>query len=142
MTTRARSAAKARTTDIDLRSFKRLEFRNPLVFRPLYKICGRSPNYMPGDLLEISLGGCRFSTGFEMPPGQRVKIRLNPFNILRSDLSVPGDVAADALELVATAEIIWREKESENQFAYGLRFRHFHQGDLATLDRVIEHLAR
>lgn len=125
-----------------LRTFKRLEIQHPLVFRPLVKIDGRSPNYMPGEMLDISLSGCRFRAGFAMSPGQRTKLRINTFGILHADRSIPEEFAADALELVVTAEIVWRERENNSRFVYGIRFVNFHQGDLASLDHAIERLTR
>lgn len=121
---------------------KRLTISFPFVFRPLQRERGRAQHYMPAELEMVSLAGCRFRASRALVPGTSIKIRMSLFEIMRRDPAIPLDVAAEAFDLVATAELRARKSLLNGEYFYEAHFVAFHQGDLAGMGRVIEKLGK
>jgi c-di-GMP-binding flagellar brake protein YcgR len=123
----------------DQRSHKRIGFEAILmVFRPLTHKEKRAQHYMPADVLDLSLGGMKFSAHREMANGDMIKLRLSPFEILKMDEDVDPEEVADEFEFVATAEIVTANLDSEGNSTYGVKFEEIIQGNVEAIEAFIE----
>ena len=123
----------------DKRSHKRIGFEAILmVFRPLTHKEKRAQHYMPADVLDLSLGGMKFSAHREMAEGDKIKLRLSPFEILSLDEDVDPEEVADEFEFVATAQVVTANFENEGSSTYGVKFVEIVQGNVEAIKEFID----
>jgi c-di-GMP-binding flagellar brake protein YcgR len=93
---------------------------------------------MPGDLVNISLGGMKFRANSEIEAHSRIKIRLRMFDILSSDESANLDRIAEQMETVVVAKVLECRKSKTTGYDYRVKFESFRQGNLAVLAKFIQ----
>lgn len=122
----------------DKRSHKRVGFEAILmVFRPLTHKEKRAQHYMPADVLDLSLGGMKFSANRDLLQGDMIKLRLSPFEILSLEENVNPEEVADEFEFVATGEVVTTILDDKGNNVFGIRFDEIIQGNVEAIEEFI-----
>jgi hypothetical protein len=137
-----KNKSKPKNIPGERRKHKRIGTSAVMVFRPLDTSLMKpgATHYLPGDSLNLSLGGVLFTANIHMEAGTRIKIRLRLFDVFSDDPRAKFEEIAGVSDLVATAFVTRVEDNPKGGYRYAASFDSFVEGDTKKLQSFIESL--
>ncbi|EKD25848.1 MAG: hypothetical protein ACD_79C01469G0006 [uncultured bacterium] len=127
--------------EIDKRKFKRISSSSILSFRPIDKnnLDKVHQNYIPADVLNLSLKGILFESNYPLEEGCHIKLRLRLFNIISEDPSIASQ-NQEIEDLAATAKILRNDKQNDGTFLLAAELISIQEGNIELLTKLINSL--
>lgn len=123
------------------RAQKRVDLQASLVWRPVDLAFGHQTPFRPGEVLDISTGGMKFSAHAILSKGDRVEVRVSLAEILAKDDDVDPSAVLDKVDLDVRAQVRQEDKRPDGTYIYGVQFEEINAGDIEALAAFIEKFA-